>query len=174
MPSSHPILDPYPSRTQLISPLPSPSRLFPFRRRRRRHSLGLPPRNPFRPVRWPYFICHRISKIPLRQQINTDNGYSIFALKDILPPSTRRSISNSFSRTSSAAKAAASFGGKGIWVFSTSALLLMVPFALAFVEEQSIIEQEKEMKAQEGLREGLTPGVQGGQEGRGQGVGPSL
>lgn len=59
-------------------------------------------------------------------------------------------------------------------MLSTSALLLMVPFAFAFSEEQAIMEQEKEMKAQEGLREGLTPGVQGGQDGRGQGIGPSL
>lgn len=38
-------------------------------------------------------------------------------------------------------------------------MMLMVPFAIAFVEEQQIVEQEHEMKAREGLAEGLTPGV---------------
>lgn len=37
--------------------------------------------------------------------------------------------------------------------------MLMVPFAIAFVEEQQIVEQEKEIKAREGLGESLTPGV---------------
>jgi import receptor subunit TOM22 len=38
------------------------------------------------------------------------------------------------------------FGGKTLWVVSTSALLLGVPWALAFAEEQQMVEMEKEMK----------------------------
>ena len=34
-------------------------------------------------------------------------------------------------------------GGKTLWVVSTSALLLGVPWALAYGEEQMIIEQER-------------------------------
>jgi hypothetical protein len=37
--------------------------------------------------------------------------------------------------------------------------MLMVPFAIALVEEQAFVEQEKEMKAREGAGEILTPGV---------------
>jgi len=47
-------------------------------------------------------------------------------------------------------------------VLSTSAMMVMVPFAIALVEEQQIMEQEKEMKAREGLGESLTPGVETG------------
>jgi import receptor subunit TOM22 len=34
-------------------------------------------------------------------------------------------------------------GGKTLWVVSTSALLLGVPWALAYSEEQMIVEQER-------------------------------
>lgn len=44
----------------------------------------------------------------------------------------------------------------------------MVPFALAVSEEQAIVEQEREMKAREGLGEGLTPGVGTGTGGVGK------
>ena len=40
-------------------------------------------------------------------------------------------------------------GGKTLWVVSTSALLLGVPWALAFSEEQQVIEMEKEQKMRE-------------------------
>lgn len=40
-------------------------------------------------------------------------------------------------------------GGKTLWVLSTSALLLGVPWALAFAEEQQVIEMEKEQKMRE-------------------------
>jgi len=40
-------------------------------------------------------------------------------------------------------------GGKALFVLSTSALLLGVPWALAFAEEQQVIEMEKEMRMRE-------------------------
>ena len=40
-------------------------------------------------------------------------------------------------------------GGKTMWVVSTSALLLGVPFALALVEEQQVVEMEKEQRMRE-------------------------
>lgn len=45
---------------------------------------------------------------------------------------------------------------------TTSTVLVMVPYALAYVEEQQIMEQEKEMRAQERLQNEMTPGVGGG------------
>ena len=41
------------------------------------------------------------------------------------------------------------FSGKTLWVISTSALLLGVPWALAFAEEQQMVEMEKEMRMRE-------------------------
>lgn len=69
-------------------------------------------------------------------------------------------------------KSTATWGGKGLWVLSTGALMMMVPFAIAFVEEQQIVEQEREMKAREGLAEGMTPGV--GMAGQAGGGRPAL
>lgn len=37
--------------------------------------------------------------------------------------------------------------------------MMSVPFAVCAVEEQQIVEQEREMKAQEGAREVLVPGM---------------
>jgi len=44
-------------------------------------------------------------------------------------------------------------------VISTSALVVLVPFALAYTEEQAIVEQEREMKAREGGMEAISPGA---------------
>lgn len=44
-------------------------------------------------------------------------------------------------------------------MLSTSALLVMVPWAVAYVEEQAIVEQEREMKQREVMGEGVSPGA---------------
>lgn len=44
-------------------------------------------------------------------------------------------------------------GGKTLWVVSTSALLLGVPWALAWSEEQQMMEMEREMKMQQSANE---------------------
>ena len=64
----------------------------------------------------------------------------------MVPPATRRRISSTVSTTSSYMKSGLMLGGKTLWVVSTSALLLGVPWALAFAEEQQVIEMEKEQK----------------------------
>lgn len=58
-----------------------------------------------------------------------------------------------------------SFGGKALWVVSTSALLLGVPWALAYAEEQQMIEMEREMKMQQQANEVLTAPGAGAQQG---------
>ncbi|KAG7004512.1 hypothetical protein G7Y79_00025g057980 [Physcia stellaris] len=83
----------------------------------------------------------------------------IYALKDMLPPSARRRISSSVSSLTSLTKTTALFTGKGLYVLSTSALLVMVPWAVAYVEEQAIVEQEREMKQREVMGEGVSPGA---------------
>jgi import receptor subunit TOM22 len=61
----------------------------------------------------------------------------------MIPASTRRSIASKYETVSSWTKSGLLFGGKTLWVVSTSALLLGVPWALAYSEEQMIVEQER-------------------------------
>lgn len=78
----------------------------------------------------------------------------ILALQDMIPASTRRSISSKVNTTSSWLKSGLLMGGKTLWVVSTSALLLGVPWALAYSEEQMIVEQERaELMAQRAQNE---------------------
>jgi import receptor subunit TOM22 len=62
----------------------------------------------------------------------------VAALKDMIPPSARRTIS---------------FSGKALWVISTSAFLLGVPFALAYAEEEQYIQMEREQGMIKGANE---------------------
>jgi import receptor subunit TOM22 len=70
-------------------------------------------------------------------------------LRDIIPPTTRSYISGKVDATTNWVKSGLVFSGKTLWVISTSALLLGVPWALAFAEEQQMVEMEKEMRMRE-------------------------
>jgi len=83
----------------------------------------------------------------------------ISALRDIIPPGARASISHTFSSAYGYASTGLLWGGKAIWVIGTSALLLGVPWALAYSEEQQILEMEREVKMQQQTSELLTPGA---------------
>ncbi|KAK3680081.1 mitochondrial import receptor subunit Tom22 [Recurvomyces mirabilis] len=83
------------------------------------------------------------------------------ALQDIVPPTYRKSISNAASTGYSWAASAAGFSGTALWVVSTSALLLGVPWALAFSEEQQVQEMEREMRMQQNAQGMLTQGATG-------------
>ncbi|KAL9090302.1 MAG: hypothetical protein Q9165_005335 [Trypethelium subeluteriae] len=73
----------------------------------------------------------------------------VYALRDAIPPSTRRAVSSTLNTAYSYGMRAVSLGGKTLWIVSTSALLLGVPWALAFAEEQQMQEMEREMKMQQ-------------------------
>lgn len=73
----------------------------------------------------------------------------ITALQDIIPAPYRRSISSKYQTLSSWTKTGLVYGGKTLWVVGTSALLLGVPWALAYSEEQMMVEQEREMRMQQ-------------------------
>lgn len=89
----------------------------------------------------------------------------IAALKDIIPPSTRRSISSSFSTTTSYAFTGSLLLGKLGWVVTTSALLVGLPFALAVEDESRIVAQEKEMMSQgQGPQHMMAPAAPGQQQ----------
>ena len=71
----------------------------------------------------------------------------------MIPPQQRRLLTSSFSTASSWVQTTVRFGGKALWIASTSALLLGVPWSLAFTEEQQMIEMEREMKMQQSANE---------------------
>lgn len=74
-------------------------------------------------------------------------------MKDIVPPSARRTVSNSISSITSLTQSTLSFSGKALWVMSTSAFLLGVPFALAYAEEEQYIQMEREQGMIKGANE---------------------
>lgn len=94
----------------------------------------------------------------IESEISTESDYDpssetlterLYALRDIIPPQTRTSIANKVNATTGAVSSFFSFGGKTLWVITTSALILGVPWALAWAEEQQVMEMEKEMKMRE-------------------------
>ncbi|GAP87681.1 putative mitochondrial import receptor subunit tom-22 [Rosellinia necatrix] len=87
-------------------------------------------------------------------------GERLYALRDMVPPQTRGYIVSTVSTATNAVKSALSFSGKTLWVISSSALLLGIPWALAWAEEQQVLEMEKEMKMREMGGDLLTAGGQ--------------
>ena len=71
------------------------------------------------------------------------------ALKDIVPPSTRHSVSSKISTTASFFKKGGKILGNVVWIVTTSALLVGLPLALSLEDEAKIVAQEKEMLAQQ-------------------------
>lgn len=71
----------------------------------------------------------------------------------MIPPSARRTVSNTVSSITDLTKASFSFSGKALWIISTSAFLLGVPFALAYAEEEQYIQMEREQGMIKGANE---------------------
>ena len=71
------------------------------------------------------------------------------ALVDIVPPTTRHAISMRLSKTASLIKRGGKLAGNIVWVVTTSALLVGLPLALALEDEAKIVQQEKEIIAQQ-------------------------
>jgi hypothetical protein len=71
----------------------------------------------------------------------------------MVPPSARRTVSSTVSSITDLTKATFSFSGKALWVISTSAFLLGVPFALAYAEEEQYIQMEREQGMIKGANE---------------------
>ena len=90
------------------------------------------------------------------------------ALVDIVPPTTRQSLGNKISNAAGVIKWAGKIGGNIIWVVTTSALLVGLPLALALEDEAKIVQQEKEMLAQQQGAQGMISpyGQQPGQPGQ--------
>ncbi|KAF8521062.1 mitochondrial outer membrane translocase complex, subunit Tom22 [Gautieria morchelliformis] len=71
------------------------------------------------------------------------------ALVDIVPPTTRHAISSRVSRTTSFLVRGGKMAGNVAWVVATSALLVGLPLVLVLEDESRIVQQEKEMLAQQ-------------------------
>ncbi|KAF5986998.1 mitochondrial import receptor subunit tom-22 [Fusarium coicis] len=82
----------------------------------------------------------------------------LYALRDIVPPTTRSWISGKANTIGNAAWNVLSFSGKGAWVLTTSALFFGVPFALSFAEDQQLTAMEQEYNMRQSGSELLTVG----------------
>lgn len=77
----------------------------------------------------------------------------LLALRDMIPARQRAALAQTLSTASSWVMSGLRLGGKTVWVVSTSALLVGLPWALAFADEAQMIEMEKEMRLQQGVNE---------------------
>jgi import receptor subunit TOM22 len=77
----------------------------------------------------------------------------IVALKDIIPANQRDAIYRSVSKAYSFGSMATFIGGKAVYIFITSILMLGIPYALSLEEDKMISEQERQMQAQQGMSE---------------------
>lgn len=71
------------------------------------------------------------------------------ALQDIVPPSTRRWFGQKFNTTTSYAFFGGKLVGNLVWIATTSALLVGLPYALASEEEAMLVKQEREFAQQQ-------------------------
>lgn len=77
----------------------------------------------------------------------------LLALRDVIPPATRRKISHVSRTAYSWLTSGLVLGGKTLWVVSTGAMLIGIPWALAFTEESQMMEMEREMRMQNSANE---------------------
>ncbi|KAK0621413.1 mitochondrial import receptor subunit tom-22 [Bombardia bombarda] len=102
-------------------------------------------------------------------EISNDSNYDptdetlaerLYALRDIVPPTTRGWVMDKVQTTTDAVKTTLSFCGRAAWALSVSALLIGVPFALAYSEDQQLSAMEEEQRMREMGSELLTSGAE--------------
>jgi import receptor subunit TOM22 len=76
----------------------------------------------------------------------------------MVPATARGWMYHKYERTTSAIKTTLSFAGRAAWTISVSALLVGVPFALAYGEDQNFAAMEQEQRMRELGGEVLTAG----------------
>ena len=72
----------------------------------------------------------------------------LYALKDMVPPETRKSIADSVSTATRWSKWTISKAGSAAWIVTTSALVVGLPLMLSIEGEAAIVQQEKEYLGQ--------------------------
>lgn len=73
----------------------------------------------------------------------------ISALRDIIPPSTRRSITQKINTFSGYSGVTLLWGGRAAWVLTTTMLLWGLPYMLAVEDEMRVMQQERDMNSQQ-------------------------
>lgn len=107
-------------------------------------------------------------------EISTDSDYDpsretlgerLYAMRDIIPPTTRGWFHSKFLFGDRVVRTTLTFLGRAAWTISVSALLVGVPFALSWAEEQNVLAMEQEQRMREMGSELLTAGSNEGSEG---------
>jgi len=80
----------------------------------------------------------------------------IYALRDIVAPSTRSNLFRTWRKTSKWISKGSRFAGNAIWIITTSAVLIGLPLAIAIENESMIVQQEKEFQQQQTGAQQLT------------------
>ncbi|PRT54313.1 Mitochondrial import receptor subunit tom22 [Wickerhamiella sorbophila] len=78
--------------------------------------------------------------------INETLAERVAALKDVIPPQLRAKLLSTFTSLSDLVQSSVNFGGKSLWVITSSTLLLGVPLSLCILSEQQLMEMEKGMQ----------------------------
>ena len=103
------------------------------------------------PLRRPAFTC----SFSTESEISDDEddlpesetiGDRIYALRDMIAPSTRQKLSTNVSTAGRWTWSGLCFGGRATFVVVTAVLFYGIPFTLSVAEESSILEMEKEQK----------------------------
>ncbi|KAI5481923.1 hypothetical protein MNV49_000200 [Pseudohyphozyma bogoriensis] len=84
-----------------------------------------------------------------------------YALKDIVPPSTRATIAGTAASTVDWARWSARKVGGAAWIVTTTALLVGLPLMLSIEGEAMLVEQEKQFHAQQAGAGGAAPAYPG-------------
>ncbi|ROT38170.1 mitochondrial import translocase, subunit Tom22 [Sodiomyces alkalinus F11] len=82
----------------------------------------------------------------------------LYALKDIIPPTTRGWIGARFDTGARAVQNTWFYGSRTVWVVCTAALMIGVPLATCWAEDQQIEGMEREYRMREMGSELLTAG----------------
>ncbi|KAL2753008.1 hypothetical protein ACRALDRAFT_1072770 [Sodiomyces alcalophilus JCM 7366] len=90
----------------------------------------------------------------------------LYALKDMIPPTTRSWIGARINTGTRAVQNTWYYSSRTVWVVCTAALMIGVPLATCWAEDQQIEGMEREYRMREMGSELLTAGEQGQKEGQ--------
>lgn len=103
-----------------------------------------------------------LSSVDSDQSVDESFFDRVAALVDIVPPTTRHSISSRIAKTANVIKRTGKLAGNIVWVITTSALLVGLPLAMSLEDEARIVQQEREMMEQQQGMQSMYPGQQPG------------
>ncbi|KAK4137196.1 mitochondrial import translocase, subunit Tom22 [Trichocladium antarcticum] len=106
-------------------------------------------------------------------EISSDSRYDpadetladrLHALRDMVPPTARGWLQHQYDRTTAAVRASLALAGRAAWAVSVTALLVGVPFSLAYGEDQQYAAMEQEQHMRELGGEVLGGGAAAGED----------